>query len=97
MTKLKVYIAAPWEERKIAIEAKEKLEGAGYVVTSRWIDSHLEDTESEETLKEEAFADINDILEANMLVLFNQGMGTGKHVETGLGIATLKSFIIVGE
>ena len=102
--KMKVYIAAPFVERKgKAKEAQEAFRAAGHEVVSTWIDIEGGATKddladySHSDLKDYALRDVEDLIEANMLVVINEeGSGGGMHVETGIAIATLKAILIVG-
>lgn len=95
---MKIYLAAPWEDKIIAQNAAEKFREAEFEITSQWLTS--EETDDPDTLKAHALRDINDLLDSNMLVLLNtqeRGYETsGKAVETGIAIAWLKPIIMVG-
>ena len=96
---LKLYLAAAWENREAIIGYKKQLEDAGYIVTSTWM--LQESTDDPVLLREHALRDLEQLLAANILVLINsqkRGQETsGKAVETGVAIATLKGIILVGE
>ena len=93
-----IFIAAPWDDKKIAKEAAEKFRAAGIDVTSRWIDQP--DTDDPDELHKDALRDIEDIVDSHMLVLINwQSRGhetSGKAVETGIAIALWKPVVVVG-
>ena len=79
---------------------------AGFSVRARWLD-FVKDAGASglalegSTLRQEATNDIEDILFSDALLLLNlqdRGFETsGKAVETGIAIATLKPIIIVGQ
>lgn len=99
---VKVYIAAPFPYQHIAKEIKEKIEKAGYTVTSRWIDTQVQnaigDPSYEEALREQAVKDVQDVHDCQILVLINSSISHGgKEVETGMAIAWAKPIILVGE
>jgi len=104
--KLKVYIAAPWRERKYAQKTAQRFRDAGFEVTSRWLSEHLDkadsvDAAAPEVMRAEALHDIEDVVNADLFVLLNtQARGeetSGKAVETGVAIMTFKGIILVGE
>lgn len=107
MPNIRIYVAAPWIDKELALVAKRTLESNGFVVTSRWIEQHLEkpagqsglDTDPE-ILKREAIHDVEDVYSCDLMILLNtQKRGeetSGKAVETGLALAWLKPVILVG-
>lgn len=106
MSKPKIYVAAPWVNKAAAKAFRDDLVTAGYEVTSRWLDLHVGGNNDLATvdharLKEEALNDIDDIINADILILLNsQDRGqesTGKAVETGVAIMTNKGIIVVGD
>lgn len=96
---MRLYLAAPWSQRDQARIMSQKLMEAGHIVTATWFNQ--EPTDDPAMLREFALRDIEELFSANMLILINsQKRGeetSGKAVETGLAIATLKGIIIVGE
>lgn len=104
---MKVYIAAPWEEKtKAASDAKFYLESEGFEVTSSWI-TRKEDKGNTlgayktDELTKEAVKDLEDIDRADAILLLNtqkRGQETsGKQVEFGYSIAHGKRLVVVGE
>lgn len=105
---IKIYVAAPWKDKPLALEAKKHLESQGFLVTSRWIDFH-DDKPSDQSglaydkdvLLKEARQDVEDVYTCDILVLLNtQKRGeetSGKAVETGMAMAWLKPVIVVGQ
>lgn len=108
MQTIKIYVAAPWAFKPVAHDAKVKLEQAGFVVTSRWIDFH-EDKPADasglvydkDVLIREAAHDVEDVRDCDIMILLNmQKRGeetSGKAVETGMAMAWFKPVIVVGE
>lgn len=97
-----LYIAAPFLCREQAREAKRFFQDAGFAVTSRWIDTHstIEDIQNPENitfLQTRAVHDVQDVYQADILVLLNIQTSEGKAVETGLALAWQKPIIIVGQ
>jgi nucleoside 2-deoxyribosyltransferase len=109
---LKVYVAARWDDRPVAVEIKKQLERQGLIVTSTWLTEH--DNQSMDALKargpeqvivdarQRAIKDFEDIDEADVLLVvsprtsFRNATG-GKHVETGYAMANGKPIFILGE
>ena len=97
MSKLKVYIAAPWVHKAEALAAKEKFEAAGIEVTAHWIKYHsdaaLGDPQFDEELQEQAVQDVEDIVQSDVFVILNLDKSEGKATELGfaygLGIPTI--------
>ena len=99
---MRLYIAAPWSEKEKAAKAAQvALMEAGHEVTSRWIDRDPDpepDYSDGSKYRGEAINDIEDIINANMVVLLNPDTPSqGRHVETGIAVAMLKPVIVVGE
>lgn len=105
---IKVYIAAPWSAKAEALEAKKKFEAGGFEVTSRWIerdtpkdigDRYLKGVllpEDIPFLQEEAYNDLDDVLESEVFVLLNLGKSEGKATEFGVAYVAQMPIIIVG-
>lgn len=96
-----VYLAAPWDMKDKAKEARKQFLDAGWTVTSRWIDYAGTAVATELELRQEAERDIRDIIRSNLLVLLNlqpRGSETsGKAVEMGFALAYGIPIIVVGE
>lgn len=95
---IRVYIAAPFDCKPQAKETRKQLVEAGYLVTSRWIDLP-DDTEGkpEEYFVKNAYADVEDILNSQILLILNIHKSEGKAVEQGMAIAWNIPIIVVGE
>lgn len=97
----RVYLAAPWANRSDAALAKSKFEGAGFEVTSRWIDGHTEAKISDpacfEILQQQALDDLSDILRSDVFVILNLQKSEGKATEMGFAYAIGKPIILVGK
>lgn len=109
---LKVYVAARWDDRPVALELRRQLEKQGLIVTSTWLTEH--DNQSMDALKargknrvvaesrERAIKDFEDIDEADVLLVYSpkssfRNATGGKHVETGYALANSKPVFILGE
>ena len=84
---MSVYIAAPYACKQAAREARTIVESYEFPVISRWLD--FEDGGPIETtdpvvLRREAIADVEDVLDADALIVLNLEKSEGKSVETGL-------------
>lgn len=108
---MKVYLAAPWSFKEQAKIVKKIFVDAGFDVVSRWIDLHVPKPENsielgwaeanEEIMRREAYNDIEDVKECDVLVLMNiqprNFESTGKAVETGIALILDKKVVLVGD
>lgn len=95
-----IYLAAPFNQKEAARKAREILVAAGHEVTSRWIDNHLSEYDdlSDEQLNSEAEDDLDDILDADALVLLNDfPCSAGRMFEWGFAYAQSKPIVVVGD
>lgn len=93
---IKVYIAAPYPERALAVKTMQRLEWQDIEVTSRWLKG------GDALTDEWARNDLDDVARADVLLALNpigySNMGTGgRHVELGYAIALNKAIVLVGE
>lgn len=97
---MRVYVAAPFVERGMARLVKRELEKAGHTVTSRWIETHLDESVLDDLDKSrgEAETDLDDIEAADVLVLvdYNFQCSTGRAFEFGYAVARGKTVIRIG-
>lgn len=92
----RAYLAGPWAHRQIVRDARKILQSTGIDVQARWID--WPDGESDPV--DEASADLDDILDADVFVLLNyEGLppSTGRAIETGFALAHRIPVILVGK
>lgn len=107
---LKIYLAAPFEDRDEMLELKARLEKAGCVVTSTWLtpadgnDNNMASMQNKfGECRCRAIKDIEDILESNVLVLrkpkakHRVPTTGGHHVEVGICIGTGKPVVLYGD
>ena len=98
---LLIYVAAPWKRKDEAREAKCILEKEGFIVTSRWIDLHGDvdkmDPSTRAYIEEQSIHDVEDVYDADVLVLLNLEKSEGKACETGMALAEGIPVILVGE
>lgn len=93
---MKVYVAAPWPLREAARTLAEALSAhEGILVTSRWVSVECENAAG-------AQMDLEDVDEANTLVLYNppewvNAGGGGRHTEFGYALAKGKRLIVYGK
>ena len=91
---MKVYVSAPWADRQAVFPVVDHLEKAGYVVTSKW---HLqEDIDDEQYLEENAESDLEELLEADVLLVLNTRLSEGKAFEAGYFYNSDSPIIVVG-
>lgn len=86
----KVYLAAPFVYKIYAQRVRSAFEAAGIRVTSRWLDFQLprgESVASAATLRKEAEYDLEDLNDADALVLLNLEKSEGKAFEQGYAVA----------
>lgn len=99
--KLKIYIAGPWARRDEAKVAADQFRAAGFDITSRWIDFHGKDDKDPKVLEAEAINDLEDIWNANGIVILQLQKSEGKAFEQGfaLGVSNMRhmanKFILV--
>jgi nucleoside 2-deoxyribosyltransferase len=101
---MRVYIAAPWVRKAEAIIVGREFEAAGHEVTSRWF--HHGDggdamdstgiTQPIDSIREQAWEDIEDVCSADVLVVLNLEKSEGKAVETGIALANNIPIVSVG-
>ena len=110
---MKIYLAARYSRRAELNEYAEDLRNVGHIVTSRWL-SHdnfraleTKDIETEQVstpieAQDIAYADYEDIRDADCLIAFSEapraegGTRGGRHVEFGIAYAMRKAVIVVG-
>lgn len=100
---MRIYIAAPYQLRHVAVEMRADLTSRGHVITSRWL---METHDVDEKLSDErnavlAHEDIQDIRAADTVLALNppgwESKGTGgRHFEFGVALILGKSLILFG-
>jgi nucleoside 2-deoxyribosyltransferase len=99
---LKLYIATSFRNREQARIMRDLLQGFGHVITSRWIDTHLEEIDVLTPARQgqEALEDLEDVAAADGVVFVNNtdipSTSGGMHVEMGYALALGKPVYIVG-
>jgi nucleoside 2-deoxyribosyltransferase len=110
MSKLKVYLAAPYSMKDVIKARAEELRAAGVEVTSSWLDEpHAPNTQMHEVTPAEhrqyALQDVKDVAAANVVVFHTDPTKTliraGRHVEfgiaVGLGLSRALPIFVVGD
>ena len=106
MSKLKVYLAAPYVMKDLMKARAETLRNLGIEVTSTWLDEPFKPTQGPEDLTPEqnrdlAENDISDIHDSHIMVFQPDDTKTivraGRHVEFGIALALEMSIFVVGE
>jgi hypothetical protein len=97
--KLVVYLAAPWADRAEAREVRDIIQSHDIEVNSRWLDTHhtTEEEATHEVLAVEAMHDVEDVLNCDILMLWNTQKSEGKAVETGMALIAQKGIILIGD
>lgn len=106
---MKLYLAAKWESHEEIDGIAKALESTGVKITSTWHDMakhrqegvdlpYAEQMKNESWMKAEAFKDIGEIAQADMLVLDTRMESTtgGRDFETGYAMGRMKHFVLVG-
>ena len=91
----RIYVAAPWVRKEEAKYVAGRLNDAGFVVTSRWIDMHGGDHDPV-VLRREAQHDWDDIRAATVLVVLNIEKSEGKATEQGIALERGLKIVGVG-
>lgn len=99
---MKLYIAAPWNDRKDVPAIAEKFEQAGHEITHKWwlseeVGEKIQTPEKEAEHRGHAFADMNGVIDAQVVILINSSKSEGKATESGIAIANRKPIIAVGK
>jgi nucleoside 2-deoxyribosyltransferase len=94
-----IYLAGPWARREEVRAARDKFTAAGVNVKARWIDLSPtpEDEKNPVVLTGEAINDLEDLDNADAVVVLNLEKSEGKAVETGYALAAGVPVIIIGE
>lgn len=89
-----VYLAARYSWKDEMVIHAEQLTASGFGVTSRWIFGDGESLAS----REAANMDLNNIDQADTLIMFTapHGEGIGRHIELGYALALKKKVYVVG-
>lgn len=103
---MKIYLAARYSRYQEMGQVAERLEAMGHVVTSRWVQG-AHQCNDDQLMNSAAWAiqiatdDIEDLFEADTLVLFTDPLRTatrgGKQVELGMAYILAHRIYIVGE
>lgn len=103
MEPIKIYIAGSYGRRAELLEHKLDYIANGGICTSGWLDNPESEAENNGLGAEPATyatRDLDDIMEADALVLFAEPIGInargGKHVEFGFAMAHGKGCFVVG-
>jgi nucleoside 2-deoxyribosyltransferase len=83
---MKVYVAAPWENRESANEWASTLEAQGFEITRKWWEHEAGDEEFD-VLREQAVADLDAVADADAVLVLQISRSEGKAAETGAAIA----------
>lgn len=97
-----VYIACPWVQKEAAVAAGKQFTEAGFNVTSRWFNHQGDPNDSagisvsDEAIEQQAIEDLQDVLDADVIVVLNLQKSEGKAVETGFALAHGIPLVTVG-
>lgn len=95
---MKIYTAGRYARREEILGYANQLEAAGHEITARW----TKGDEEGKTLEEVALMDWEDVVRADMVLVFTDPKGSaqiggGRHTELGFGYALKKHVWLVGE
>lgn len=94
----RVYVAAPWEDRKGAAVISNILEAAGFKITHKWWAWEGEEENASWEFKQECAAlDVRGVRTADVVVLLNSKKSEGKATEQGLAMAYGIPIVVIGD
>lgn len=104
---LKIYLAARFGLWEAMQDYAERFEALGHETVSSWYHGIVPNTPEDndpETLCDEAQNDINDIAEADLVIVFTESLDVhvsgasrgGRHVEMGVALGMKKAVWVVG-
>jgi hypothetical protein len=97
---VRVYIAAPWDEREVARGVAAQVASKGHTITHNWWDHDVPE-QDEAGMRRCAEDDVFAVIGADVFLLLNsQKRGeetSGKAVETGLALVRGCQILAVGE
>ncbi len=102
-----IYLAARYGRHPELHQYAQRLEAAGHVVVSRWIqgqhqalDATLVQPEARSDAQQFALEDVTDLCRATCFIGFSEALRApsrgGRHVELGMALALRKRIIVVG-
>lgn len=92
-----VYVAGPWARKNDVRAVVQRLRGAGFSVTSRWVDRPESEYECDPALmRSEAIRDIEDIDQSDVLLYLNLEKSEGKATELGMALTREMPVFVVG-
>lgn len=97
--RINYYLAAPFVRKDEARTARLLIaQELGWVCTSRWIDNHVSPLEEldENVAREESETDLQDVAEADIMILLNLEKSEGKMFEAGYAFALDIPVAIIG-
>ena len=93
---MRIYVAGPWSNRDEVIEAAAFLRADGFQVRARWLDENCGDVATFEGCQQRALMDVDDVKSADVFVLLNLGMSSGKATELGMAHIIGLPIVVVG-
>lgn len=97
----KVYLAAPWNDRAAMPERAEAFALAGFEITQRWWEkesglSNTGYTGDPTVVMNYAVEDMQGVVNADVVVVYQTGLSEGKAVEQGIALALGIPIVSVG-
>lgn len=96
---MKLYLAAPWADRKEMEARAHHFELYDHVITWKWwnTDDILERSGYDSELALQATHDVKGVLDADIVVLFNTSKSEGKAFEQGVAVTSKKPILAIGK
>lgn len=92
-----IYLAGPWKRREEVRKTRDVLVKAGFNITSRWLDAPDLDQTNADSMVQEAKHDLEDILDADIMIVDNLEVSEGKSVEQGIALILDIPIIVIGK
>lgn len=95
---MNLYIAAPWIDKDKMPEIAAKFESHGHSITHKWWETEdiPESKRTADVLRVQADLDMEGVITANIVVLFNTSKSEGKAVEQGIAVGMNKHIVAIG-
>ena len=91
----RVYLAARFEKQDEIREIAKDFQQAGFFVTSRWLYEPIPCDDL--TMRQLAMLDLEDVRNADILVLFGDQGGAGRYFEAGYAYALGRIVALIGD
>lgn len=100
---MRIYLAAPWQDRGQMPALAADLEADGHRITERWWDAEANEEDRpyptddyDPFFEDRAASDFIGVCRADVMVLMNSRKSEGKAVEMGIALAGNKPVFLIG-